>query len=137
MTGRRLFIDTVFVQALFNEADQLHHHARAWAPFLDSAIELWKAVLIEIGNALSTLNRAGALDFIEQVYRSPNVRVISVDTILLRRAADLYRDRSDKGWGLTDCISFVVMADHGVTEALTADKHFVQAGFKALLSTTP
>jgi len=42
---------------------------------------------------------------------------------------DLYRRRQDKDWSLTDCISFVVMADEGLTESLTADRHFEQAGF--------
>lgn len=45
----------------------------------------------------------------------------------------LYTQRPDKDWSLTDCISFVVMKQHGLTEALTADRHFEQAGFKALL----
>ena len=43
------------------------------------------------------------------------------------------RERADKEWPLTDCISFVVMPDQGLSEALTADHHFEQAGFKALL----
>jgi hypothetical protein len=40
---------------------------------------------------------------------------------------------TDKEWGLIDCMSFIVMQDRGITEALTADDHFNQAGFKALL----
>jgi predicted nucleic acid-binding protein len=47
---------------------------------------------------------------------------------------ELYRSRYDKPWSLTDCISFVVMADEGLTEALTGDRHFEQAGFKAMLA---
>jgi predicted nucleic acid-binding protein len=46
---------------------------------------------------------------------------------------DLYRRRPDKAWSLTDCISFVVMQREGITEALTGDQHFEQAGFVALL----
>ncbi len=46
---------------------------------------------------------------------------------------ELYRHRPDKEWGTTDCISFVVMQDYGLTEALTTDEHFKQAGFRALL----
>jgi predicted nucleic acid-binding protein len=44
-----------------------------------------------------------------------------------------YESRPDKAWSLTDCISFVVMNQHGLTEALTGDHHFEQAGFTALL----
>jgi predicted nucleic acid-binding protein len=45
----------------------------------------------------------------------------------------LYHLRPDKQWSLTDCISFLVMSEEGITEALTADHHFEQAGFVALL----
>jgi predicted nucleic acid-binding protein len=41
--------------------------------------------------------------------------------------------RPDKWWSLTDCISFIVMQQEGLTEALTTDHHFEQAGFKILL----
>jgi hypothetical protein len=46
----------------------------------------------------------------------------------------LFRQRADKAWGLTDCISFVVMREREIPEALTADEHFEQAGFVALLN---
>jgi len=39
---------------------------------------------------------------------------------------------SDKEWGLVDCLSFVIMRERGITEALTPDRHFTRAGFKAL-----
>lgn len=52
-------------------------------------------------------------------------------------AIALFTDRPDKSWGLTDCISFVVMQRFGATDALTADRHFEQAGFTALLKQQP
>jgi predicted nucleic acid-binding protein len=52
---------------------------------------------------------------------------------LCGRAVDLYANRRDKEWGLTDCCSFIAMQDAGITQALSADRHFVQAGFEALL----
>jgi predicted nucleic acid-binding protein len=61
------------------------------------------------------------------------MKVVSVDTSLLNRGLDLYHSRPDKDWGLTDCISFVVMREQNLIDALTADRHFVQAGFRALL----
>jgi uncharacterized protein len=136
MNGDRLFLDTTFVQARLNRADQYHTQAVSLAPRLRNAAEIWttEAVLIEIGNALSSINRAGATRFIDQAYRTANLRIVSVDTALLRRALDLYRERADKEWGLTDCISFVVMKDQKLNDALTADQHFTQAGFLPLLS---
>lgn len=52
---------------------------------------------------------------------------------LLEEGISLYAARPDKDWSVTDCISFVVMRDEGMTHALTGDRHFEQAGFKALL----
>jgi len=52
---------------------------------------------------------------------------------LLDRGIQLFRARRDKDWPLTDCISFAVMQDEGIKNALTGDKHFEQAGFIALL----
>ncbi|MFO1096117.1 MAG: hypothetical protein U0992_22845 [Planctomycetaceae bacterium] len=63
--------------------------------------------------------------------------VVPASTSLFTRAIELYRSRSDKDWGLTDCTSFVVMHDHGLTDALTSDEHFKQAGFRVLLELEP
>ena len=52
---------------------------------------------------------------------------------LYSQAMEFYRQRPDKEWGITDCISFVVMQDYGLTDTLTTDEHFNQSGFKALL----
>jgi uncharacterized protein len=58
-------------------------------------------------------------------------------TPLLDAGIALYSQRTDKLWGITDCISFVVMQRHQITEALTTDHHFEQAGFIALLRQNP
>jgi hypothetical protein len=87
-------------------------------------------VLIEIGDSLGASDRAGAIDFIEMCYRATHVRVVRLTSELLFRGFALYKARPDKEWGLTDCISFIVMEGHGLTDALTADRHFVQAGFR-------
>ncbi len=59
--------------------------------------------------------------------------MIHLNPLLFRKAFELYKSRSDKVWGLIDCVSFVVMNDLGITDALSADKHFEQAGFKVLM----
>jgi uncharacterized protein len=135
MTGERLFLDTVFIQALLNRRDQYHRHARRFLPPMRSAAEVWvtEAVLIEVGNALSAFNRMAAVAFIQQCYQADNVHVVSVDTALFNQALDLYQARPDTAWGMTDCISFVVMQQQGLTDAVTADEHFSQAGYRALL----
>jgi hypothetical protein len=44
-------------------------------------------------------------------------------------AAELYADRPDKAWSLVDCTSFLIMQQEGLTDALSTDHHFTQAGF--------
>ena len=69
----------------------------------------------------------------DSCYRTPNVNVVMVDTPLLNKALNLYKNRLDKEWGLTDCISFVVMEEQNISFVLSTDIHFRQAGFKPLL----
>jgi predicted nucleic acid-binding protein len=135
VSAERLFLDTAFVQALLNRQDRYHAQAQALLPQVRAAAEVWitEAVLVEIGNALSAFHRQASVQFIEQCYHTANMRVVSVDSPLLLRALALYHSRPDKTWGLTDCISFVVMQEQGLTETVTADRHFLQAGFRALL----
>jgi predicted nucleic acid-binding protein len=73
------------------------------------------------------------LDFYDQLQTRTDVAIIACADDLFRDGLELYRRRLDKEWSLTDCISFVVMQQHGLTDALTADHHFEQAGFTALL----
>lgn len=69
----------------------------------------------------------------EALSRDERIQIVRLTPDLLERGVALFRSRADKDWPLTDCISFVVMQDHVLTDALTADQHFEQAGFKALL----
>lgn len=91
-------------------------------------------VLIEVGDAMATnaRNRAAFVRLHGTLRNHPLVEVVSGDN-WLERGLDLYAQRPDKAWSLTDCISFVVMTEHGLVEALTGDHHFEQAGFRALL----
>jgi uncharacterized protein len=63
----------------------------------------------------------------------PDTIIVPAASDLLQQGFDLFSRRPDKEWSLTDCISFVVMEDYGLSEALTSDSHFEQAGFKKLL----
>jgi predicted nucleic acid-binding protein len=93
-----------------------------------------RAVLLEIGNALSKQRyRAAAADLLSSLESDPLVEIVSLTSDLYSQAFELFRDRPDKEWGMTDCASFVVMQAHDLTHALTSDDHFEQAGFRALL----
>lgn len=64
---------------------------------------------------------------------SRNVEIVPATSELLQRGVRLFTERPDKDWPLTDCISFVVMRERGLADALTANHHFAQGGFRALL----
>ncbi len=61
------------------------------------------------------------------------MEIVFVDPALWLRGGNIYEQRLDKAWSLTDCISLAVMKERGISDALTADHHFVQAGYRALL----
>ena len=135
MNQARFFVDTAYVLALLNSRDAYHKKAKELLPQLRTAHEVWitEAILIEVGNSLACANRIAAVSFINSCYVTANVKVVSIDKALFRRAIEFYYVHEDKEWGLTDCISFIVMKDHDLTEAFTSDEHFQQVGFRALL----
>ena len=91
-------------------------------------------VLVELADSMSLpREREVVSQFIGRLRSAPKTRIVPVSEELLWRGFELYRTRRDKEWSLTDCISFVVMTDEGLAEALTGDHHFKQAGFVALL----
>lgn len=72
-------------------------------------------------------------NLLQSLEADPNVTIVPLSEDLYAQAFHLYRERPDKEWGLTDCISFIAMRARKITEALTTDEHFQQAGFIALL----
>jgi uncharacterized protein len=78
MTKDRLFLDTAFIQALLNPRDDYHEQAKQLFPRIRTASEVWitEAIFAEVGNALSAFNRKGAVQFIQQCYRTENMRVV-------------------------------------------------------------
>ncbi len=135
MDKERIFLDTAFILALMNRRDSYHHKAKTLMNRVRHASEIWltEAVLTEVGNALSSGDRKAAADFITSCYNTPAFKVVSVTTSLMKKGVELYRSRIDKEWGLTDCISFVVMKEEELSLVMTADKHFSQAGFIPLM----
>lgn len=94
---------------------------------------LTEAILMEVGNALSAFNRQQVAAFIHQCYQTDNIQIVNISTTLFESGLSLYESRFDKTWGLVDCISFVVMRQQSLTEAITSDRPFIQVGFRALL----
>ena len=104
-----VFLDTAYAVALSAPNDQFHDRAALLAVQLEAEkprLVTTEAVVLEI---------------------------VPLSAELCVRAFQLYSERTDKEWGLTDCVSFMVMSDRRIGEALTPDEHFRQAGFRPLL----
>ena len=131
----QIFIDTLFVVALINPRDQYHAKATELAAkYEDHSFLISDAVLLEIGNGLARNYKEEAIKVIEGFFDSEEVEIVRLTSELFERAFELYKKYKDKDWGLIDCISFVVMKEAGVNQALTFDQHFEQAGFEALMA---
>ncbi|MBW4621588.1 MAG: type II toxin-antitoxin system VapC family toxin [Cyanosarcina radialis HA8281-LM2] len=132
-----VFLDTSFAIALSSITDENHLRAVELADRIETnkiRLVTTQAILLEIGNALSKQRyRAAATQLLESLETDPIVEIVLLTNSLYKLAFNLFKQRSDKEWGLVDCISFIVMQDRGIADALTADTHFQQAGFQALL----
>ncbi len=129
----KIFLDTSFIVALINDRDEHHEEAQALSWFFDTAdLALTEAVILEIGNGLANGFRKEAVEVIRILRTSDKTSILKVDGELLEQAISLYAQHADKKWGLVDCLSFIVMRENGVTEALSFDHDFEQAGFTLL-----
>lgn len=135
MTGEQIFLDTWFIVALLNVRDEHHEVALSLYPRVRAAsrVVMTEAVVVETCNGLAKSNRAAALRFIKTCYADPRFDVLPVTRPILEVAFDKYQTADDKEWGLTDCISFVVMREHNLQLVATGDHHFRQAGFVPLV----
>ncbi len=130
----RCFADTSYFLALVNPQDVAHRAAVERTKTYGHAILTTSAVVGELGNHLShSSNRALFLETVHRLRAAQSAQIVHVDERLFEAGITLFRSRSDKDWSLTDCISFVVMQEHAITEALSTDHHFEQAGFSVLL----
>jgi uncharacterized protein len=136
---RNLFLDSSFAIALLNKQDRFHDHALEISYAIEESklrITTTRAVLLEIGNSLSRPPiRWDAIQFLESLEQASQSTIVPLTEDVYSSAWALYSKYLDKEWSLVDCISFVVMRDRKLRQALTADIHFEQAGFQALLRT--
>lgn len=128
------FVDTFALLAMLNPADTRHREAMSWFDTSRRPLVVTEWVLTELADGLSAARTRAAAVTVERRPRAdPRVTIVASSADLFRRGFELYARRPDKDWSLTDCISFVVMQDLGISEALTGDHHFEQAGFVAML----
>lgn len=132
-----IFLDTSYINALVNTRDSLHEVAVCWERYLASArrrLLTTEFILVEVADGLAAVRfPSHAVRLIATLQASALVEIVPASSQVFSFALDLYRRHADKDWGLTDCASFAVMTDRALSEALTADDHFRQAGVRALL----
>lgn len=129
-----VFVDTFFFLATLNQHDANHEAALAWSEDYEGPLLTTAWVITEVADALAGLtHRRVFQEFQGTLASEQRMHIVPPDRHHWERGVKLYCSRPDKEWSLTDCISFTVMRDEGLTDALTGDHHFEQAGFTALL----
>ena len=138
---KTLFIDSGYFIALASERDLYHERALTLLGEINKMREqnrisfvTTRAVLIEVARHFSkpSVKQKGIL-LLDGIERDALVEVIPLSETLYRKGYQLFCERLDKKWSLCDCISFVVMNERGISDALAVDADFEQAGFTLLL----
>lgn len=129
-----VFADAFYFFALLNDKDVAHQAAKNFSAQSNAPYVTTVWVLTEVADGCAAPDRRDAfLKLLDLLKESPDAKIAPCSEELFERGIELFRQRPDKDWPLTDCISFLVMEEQGLTDALTGDRHFEQAGFRALL----
>jgi predicted nucleic acid-binding protein len=129
-----VFADTFYWLALINPRDHAHQEALGLSQSLTQPVVTTEWVLTEVGDAMrQPANRPTFLKLLRDIASDPLTTVVPADHSWFERGVALYAGRLDKKWSLTDCLSFVVMQDMGLSDALTGDGDFRQANFRVLM----
>ena len=132
-----VFLDTSYLLALVNAHDANHTRALQSAGSLATSRQksvTTEAVVFELCNGLSRkFWRASAVQIVRALRENSDVIIVPTSPTLLNRSFELFADRLDKEWSLTDCLSFIVMQDQRLRQVLTTDHHFRPAGFEIVL----
>jgi len=132
-----VFVDTGFWIAIANPRDHLHRRASSLSKEIGHCrMVTSELVLIELLNGFADSGarlRSKAIEMVQAVLDDSDIDLIPQTGELFRDALALYRERSDKSWSMTDCVSFLIMERQRIVDALTHDRHFEQRGYRALL----
>jgi predicted nucleic acid-binding protein len=130
-----VFADTFALIAWLNPRDDAHALVTAYLDGFSGRLVTTEWLLMELADALSAPSaRSTVVAFLQAVRADPLFDVVGYDAAVYQAGFELFAGRPDKSWSLTDCISFAVMTQRGLSEALTADHHFEQAGFRAVFN---
>src|SRR5438309_11929142 len=111
------FADAFYFLALGNPDDSDHSRVFAFSQRFMAPVVTTAWVLTEVGDAFAApRQRPAFLVLLEELRKDPGTTVVPASQALFERGVELYSKRPDKAWSLTDCISFVVMTDLGISE---------------------
>jgi uncharacterized protein len=130
-----LFADTFYWVALIHAKDQWHEKVRSYSASQNVPLVTTNLVLIEYLNFFGRSDqylKQGVVNFYRQMQAAQSLQIITVDISLIESGVNLYANRLDKGYSLTDCTSMIVMKQLSIYKILTHDKHFTQEGFSIL-----
>ena len=132
---KAVFADSYYYLAFVNPRDEGHARAVEFSRSFHGLAVTSEWVLTEVADALcAPEQRPVYLELLSQLRSEPGLTIVEASHDSFERGLELFAQRQDKSWPLTDCISFVIMQERGLTESLTADHHFQQAGFVPLLA---
>jgi uncharacterized protein len=138
---RQVFADTFYWVALINPADEWSDRV---VQFAESAKNLQIVTTDEVlGEVLAFYSKASqrlreqAAVLVRGILNDPEILVAEQTHFSFLKGLDLYENRPDKGYSLTDCISMITMQRLGIIEVLSHDRHFVQEGFGILFKDAP
>jgi predicted nucleic acid-binding protein len=128
------FLDTGYLIALINKRDDLHEVAIEASKSFHEPFLTTQLILVEIANSLFLPpQRPLAINIIEKIQDDALTTIVPLSSERFEKALTLFKERSDKSWGMVDCFSFIAMDEFGIKQALTFDEHFRQAGYKVPL----
>ncbi len=135
---KQVFVDTFCWVALANQQDQWHQPVRTlYIAQRNNYLVTTDEVLTEFLNYFSeagNYTRKGTLQRVHSILQNERIQVVPQNRESFLAGMELYGQRLDKGYSLTNCISMNTMRQLGITEVLTRDRHFAQAGFAILLT---
>lgn len=136
---KRIFVDTSGWANLAYASEPYHHLA---TKIHGSAVRNRQKLittnyviseLVPLLTSVLKVSRPRIIELINGIKSSQNFDIIHIDEVGDAKAWELLENRNDKNWSLVDSSSFVVMEALDITDALTTDHHFEQAGFIRLL----
>lgn len=137
----KVFVDTAAWVALLNTRDELHQTAQRQMQELQrqsTSLITTDFVLLELANMFSALPwRQQVIRFLDGLRRMPNLHIVSADSVLLSQGWNLFRNRADKEWSLTDCTSIFVMqieqSNRPLLQIIISNKRDLLSCFNALV----